>query len=59
MEARTDVLRERDALVEERVGPLGSHHEGEQWLQALREQLEAVRQTAESQALKQQQRMRY
>jgi hypothetical protein len=57
IEARTDVLRERDALVEERVGPLVSHQEGEQWLQALRERVEAVMHTAEPQPLKQQQRM--
>jgi hypothetical protein len=59
IEARTDILRERDAMVEERVGPLVSHQEGERWMQALRERLETLTNTAETQAVQQRQGVRY
>jgi hypothetical protein len=53
IEARTDVLREREALVEERIGPLASPHEGERWLHALRERLAAVTNTSDTPAVRQ------
>ena len=40
LETRWEVLEEREALVEERVGPLVSAQEGERWLQALRDQMD-------------------
>ena len=59
IEARTDVLRERETLVEERVGPLVSQQEGERWMQALREQMAALMPPSASPAVKQHKRMGY